>query len=254
MTGKNALVSGFPRHDRARSAGRTFAPKDLGLRLMLLVAGVLLGATPLRAAEPIQNPSQFTPGFLAFLKSDAHRRALYDKAREQNARLPGSCPTVVYSLPGVITFFEPVTTDADGTPTQGVWAEAVDAAGCGMTRRYNIVTLAPPGKPLRTEAMLPGTTKADPLLQRDSLAQVYEAMTAATNQRDCKNVAITDTRFEAYEGGPVKNAKSGPNARPWRELWTLWACGRIVEVPLHFVPDEKGTAIRVSAQEVKLRK
>jgi hypothetical protein len=35
----------------------------------------------------------------------------------------------------------------------------------------------------------------------------------------------------------------GRESRPWREVWTISACGALYDVPLRFTPNARGTAL-----------
>jgi hypothetical protein len=83
---------------------------------------------------------------------------------------------------------------------------------------------------LRTVAMLPGESAADPLLQRDAMQGALAALIPAT-PKDCKHTVATDT---SVIGSP-------PNGRdPWVERWTFDLCGKKAALDVTFTPSPNG--------------
>ena len=102
--------------------------------------------------------------------------------------------------------------------------------------------IVPVGSSSRT-ALLPGTTIADPLLQRDGIR--YATLAAEANgpkPAGCNTVRVVDTAFGAY-GTPAPKARPGVDPRSWTENWTVDACGTSTLVKLSFLPDATGTTI-----------
>ncbi len=121
-------------------------------------------------------------------------------------------------------------------------------SGCGNTLQFNFVTGVSANTPLKTVALLPGDSKTDLTLMRDGLMYAYQG--ATMKARDCKQEIVVETKFDTWEGDAIRTALHGPNSRPWKETWTVWACGKLVDVPIHFVPDNNGTVIHVDGPEV----
>ena len=83
---------------------------------------------------------------------------------------------------------------------------------------------------LRTVAMLPGESAADPLLQRDAMQGALAALIPAT-PKDCEHTVATDT---SITGSP-------PNGRdPWVERWTFDLCGKKAALDVTFTPSPNG--------------
>ncbi|HYM32899.1 MAG TPA: hypothetical protein VEU47_16480 [Candidatus Cybelea sp.] len=203
------------------------------------------------AASPPVDPKLTTPALQKYMASPEHWQAVVDSAQRQNAIIPGSCSSLVFSHTGIVRQTKPVTMRPDGTPDEGFWGEAIEGKGCGTTKQFNLYTIAAANQPIKVIAAVPGNTHADILLQRDSLQYVFLA--AGVAAKDCKQQVVTEATFGDYEGGPLPNALAGPNARPWRETWTVWACGKLLDVPVHYLPDATGTGISVSNKEIKTR-
>jgi len=94
--------------------------------------------------------------------------------------------------------------------------------------------------------MLPGSTIASLLLQRDVAANVYISL-GAHAEKGCppSQYFIDDTRFVSMDSKLVANAKAGPNARAWDEEWSILACGKPIVLRVRFTPDAAGTGFAV---------
>ena len=58
---------------------------------------------------------------------------------------------------------------------------------------------------------------------------------------------MTDTAFLGIDGEtPGVLPVPGTKPRPWKEAWTLDACGKRSVVEMRFIPDTTGTAIKAS--------
>jgi hypothetical protein len=213
---------------------------------MIAAAAAALLAHGSAGAQGGGNP--VTPQIIAYLQSEVHGRALAGAAQQQLARIPGACPNGRYERIPSISFFAPAQFDAQGNPTHGAWKESFDYVGCDSRRRFNLITVVLPGKGAQVAPLLPGTTIADPRLQKDSILFAFTGTAALTH--DCKEKLVVDTHFDAWTGDVVKDAAS-PHARPWQETWTVWACGQAIDVPMHFTPDRTGTGIRSAPSEAK---
>ncbi len=77
--------------------------------------------------------------------------------------------------------------------------------------------------------LLPGTTNADPRLQRDAAVGATAALAGKTPQ-DCKRRFVTDTQI---------TSKFEPN-KPWQERWHYDLCGTMAQVDVTFSPSDKG--------------
>jgi len=210
---------------------------------------LLLISAPAAAQAPAASVS---PELSRYLVSFAHRNAVIAAARQSNALLPDACGTIELEPTLPVQIERAPRFDAFGRLIEGTWSEPVTVTGCGRTRRFNVETIALPHQEPQFFGLLPGTSRADAPLQHDGVRHVF--MATAGLVKGCARLAVTDTRFEDYEGGPALKLKPGPEARrPWRELWTVWRCGKIIEVELRFVPDAKGTTINVKPEAAKPR-
>jgi len=181
--------------------------------------------------------------FKKYIFSDYHQ-GLVGKAL---ASLPPlvfrRCPTLV-SKQSQTTIIKPISIGPNGLPNGGTWKQTFPISGCGNDTILNFFFFATADEKIRTIVGIPGTTHADPLLQRDSM--LY-AMIAAKAEKSCKEIHVINTEFLHEVGQPLEGARG----MPWDELWTLYTCGKKAQVRMHFIPDKTGTTITTSQGETK---
>lgn len=224
-----------------KSMRSTFATRRReGPAVRLAPVGVVLalGASTAAAATDPQK-------FQSYLYSDAYKAALSQAWKKvPRAALP-ACPALSDGKPSV-TLEQDVTFDAGGLPRSGAWWGRYPVTGCGTERIINIRFQAEPSG-VRFLVTLPGRTRANVVLQRDALT--YAFIGASTKARDCKDMVVADTAFDGFGLSP--GDKTAPETGPWRETWTVAACGKSFAVPLEFIPDATGTTINQRPAEVR---
>ena len=228
----------FHTNGRTRAARRTGpGPAGLMLGLLLLQVGTGWAATAPEATDPKK--------FQSYLYSDAYRAAL---AAAWKKVPPVSLPACGSLTDGnvSVTLQQDVAFDAKGLPKSGAWWGHYPVSGCGAERIINILFRAEPSG-VRFLVTLPGRTRANVVLQRDGLT--YAFVGAGTKVRDCKDMEVADTAFDGF--GLSSGDKKAPETGPWRETWTVAACGRMLAVPLEFIPDATGTTINQRPAEVR---
>ena len=205
-------------------------------RVSVCVAALLPAAG--RAADQPDVPSALG----SILTGPEHRAALMQAARAADGE---GCPGANYTTTGTVGVLTPLLTDAGGRLVAGEWKEQIRESGCGTERLLNALTRAGPDGALETQPLLPGSTIADPRLQRDSVRFAAGAMGGMPP--GCDGGAVTDTRFVGVDGQPagVLPLPASP-PRPWTEVWTLQACAKRAQVEMHFKPDATGTDIRAN--------
>ncbi len=122
--------------------------------------------------------------------------------------------------------------------------EHISVSGCGNDTILNLFfEVAPDGMKISSVAASPGTTHASILLQSEALRIAIASLQLLAN--GCSNAAVRNTRFESFGLMEPSTADSEPSAKfhPWWETWTLAACNRTFDVPMDFIPDERGTTI-----------
>jgi hypothetical protein len=129
-----------------------------------------------------------------------------------------------------------------------LWKQTFPISGCGNDTILNIYFVAKADEKIDTVAALPGTTAAD--LKQQADAVVYAVTGARFAVRDCESskFVVKNTKFEGFglSKPPLPDPGPGQRKRPW-----LTGCGRTVDVPIDFVPDQTGTQIILPRGEVE---
>ena len=97
-------------------------------------------------------------------------------------------------------------------------------------------------------ATVPGTTIADPVLQRDTLAFLAQKdLWDAGPEARCRTRKIVATEvLTPLDGGEVEGSR--PVAGRWVERWTLDRCGASVDYVIRFNTTRKGTTFLADPQ------
>lgn len=217
----------------------------IGRSLALLLLLMLPASGPAHAAT--QAEAQKLVGDInAFVDKPEHRQAVASAAT-QAFKTFQQCDSGTAGPADKPMFFPmlgPLSVDARGNLASGLLKESVLVTGCGKQKVENILTLSDKGQ-LKSVAGLPGTSHADPVLARDSMQ--YAFMGIARKVGQCRDIHVIDTQYDEFEGPPNPTAKSQTNGgRPWRETWTMNACGNLLDTDIHYIPDETGTAIQAT--------
>ncbi len=210
----------------------------IAIFLTVMIASITLAAEP----TPVNPDAAILQQRVVKLMGDAaHQNALKTAALDGFSKI-FDCSTGKFELTGPVSSYGPLNIDEAGHVTGGLLTERSRVTGCGNTLITNILTGFKSGNNISVFGM-PGTTKADPTLARDTVMYVFSAATLKI--RDCKQVKIINTEFVEFFGEPNLKAKFQANqGRPWREIWTIDVCGKErVPVPVEYVPDETGTTI-----------
>jgi hypothetical protein len=194
--------------------------------------------------QPIESRAQSIDGnqMQAFIGSDVYKGLL----TRALAGLPQTafprCPTLV-SGAAKVTIVKPMSFAGDGFPNAGLWKQRISVKGCGNDTVLNFYFSAGADEKINTVIGIPGATLADLTLQRDAV--LFANTGAMSVAKDCKKFDVTNTRFEGFglSKPPAPDPGPGNHFRPWRETWTVVGCGHMIDVPLDFIPDEKGTQI-----------
>jgi hypothetical protein len=152
-------------------------------------------------------------------------------------------PSAQFSVTDKIAVYEPLVFDGSGLLVTGAFKRAVNEQGCGTSRILNVLLWVQGAKSIATGALLPGTTRADPVLQKDAAGYAFNTanILASSSVENCQTPYLADTEFIEQESVVLEGAK-GPS---WRELWTLVWCTKKMQIPMRFIPDRTGTSITV---------
>ncbi len=85
-------------------------------------------------------------------------------------------------------------------------------------------------------AKLPGNSLTNIKLQNDAADMVFSV--AATKAGSCTRLEILSTQLitkPKYD--KVENEKAFAST-PWKEIWTVKACEKMIKIPIIFIPDE----------------
>jgi hypothetical protein len=193
-----------------------------------------------------QAQSAPAPTVMAFVDKPEHRQMVAATAVDAFEKLQGCDNGTPQPAAAPVLFgnLGPLGFDSSGNLTSGLIKESVIVSGCGKQKVENILTLSDKGQ-VKIIPGVAGTSKVDPLLAKDSMQYAYNAALPKIGQ--CKDVKVIDTRYDDVEGPPNPRAKFQANGgRPWRETWTLNACGTLIDSTIHYIPDETGTGIASS--------
>jgi hypothetical protein len=206
--------------------------------LPVLFLGLVLSAK----ADPIP----MSPELKAFLMRPDQQQAVIGMMGQQWRTIFENCPSP--KLQGMnVLITTPPKLDSSGTPVSGEWRMVGRVDGCGETRILNVEYLFTPDGQMKRLALLPGTTVANLRLQHDALIYAGAGMAKLT-PKDCKDIKDIDTKFIAFDDTSTANGVSG---HPWKEEWTVRACGVTGIVTMHFAPDATGTNIHASLNETR---
>ena len=186
---------------------------------------------PYIQAKPDAVTKAFGAAVSAKIFSDAYTPIRRDTVLRSTKRIPGfECSDDPPITLGEITPY-PIKPGAIS------WVERYSLTCKPRAQRNFLMILE--GDQARMIELLPGTTVADPQLQRDAFAGSSAAI-AGTRPAGCDKQWVTDTR--------VTTAYNGRD--PWTERWSYDVCGAKAEVDMTFTPS-KGAGTSWGAKLVK---
>jgi hypothetical protein len=232
----------------AQCSARVRGVKRFGLALAVLAALV---------CHPTETPAQttdmgpiikFMNSFKDLLNSEAYRNAVEERAREQLTALPTPCPTAELKRDLRISQYEQFRfneIDDEGRLVGGMWGQPFDVKDCGDLTRVNVLVVGNPEQGMQTSLYVPGVATGHPKILVALMAEVAKATVERTPQ--CDKRSIINTTYRGSDADLVKDPK---NKRPFTQIWTVWACDAVLDVPVHFTPGPKGIDARVIPTEV----
>jgi hypothetical protein len=204
-------------------------------------------------ADPADEMSRSdTKGFNAYLASPAFDARQADFVKMAKGAFFKTCETVTLGERQV-RLIKPVRIGDDGQPSDGVWKVSLSADGCGTARLLNAFFLAAQKKVVFL-LTYPGTTDADPVLQRDTVMYVLTAASLQGAKCDVKTSLIINTHYDGEEKlspapGPAGDKLGLANVQK-NETWTAEVCGHFYAVKVKYVRNLLGTNISTSNKEV----
>lgn len=198
-------------------------------RFLAVPAALALGLISARA-DTIHAPS---PELADYIDSPTRSAEMAQTVRRMIPLVAGSCRDVRAATSTWTRIYKPIRFGSDGLPVAGAFREIVPVSVCGETITLNILATAQPDGSVQRINLLPGTSLADPILQKDVLASAYAA---ASHGRRCRSFAVRTTAA----------AEKEPDGS-WTETWDVRACGRAVPLTVAFHPSaDGGTEFKVS--------
>lgn len=202
-------------------------------RALPLLPIILLSV--LSAPSMAQVNEETVRKFHRFLGSWTYSTLVAKRALDNDAALPPRCNRRrVVARRLVALPVRPQFIATRQVPVAGAWVERVAIRRCGSVVQHNIFVTASKVRGLVARAGFPGTTRAALDLQiavgKRALKRVLEF------RRGCRRVDIVDTK--------VTGGSRNPRA-PWTEVWTIWACGKLVRQTWEFTPGAGGTSYRL---------
>ncbi|WP_118184648.1 hypothetical protein [Paraburkholderia phosphatilytica] len=193
--------------------------------------------------EHVESVNGVPPGTFEKVQAYLRQPLLASMAREQFVRveqsLPGYCPSMKWRSSNLLILRGPVFDTSSGI-AGGTFRESWTGQGCGDAHPVlNLWTVSAPNQPPHVFQSYPGSSIADPQVQRDLLPIAQTS--AAARVPSCGNLGVVDTHFDTYEGDPIRTV-NGRMQRPWREEWLMTGCSHAVKIVMHFVPDASGTS------------
>lgn len=189
--------------------------------------------------------------FSHLLADQTLQQRILDAAGRSTVVLENPCLAAQYTLDNKPFVHNAPAFDGSGRIVAGDWKQVVHEQGCGQTRVLNVLVVVQGPSSLATIPLLPGTTHAGPVVQKDAVKYAVQVVATVPGGHDanCKIGYVEDTEFVSQESTAVQGGK-GP---PWRELWTLVSCVQKMQVPMLFVPDATGTSVSAGPnKEVKV--
>jgi hypothetical protein len=183
--------------------------------------------------------------FSKMVSDPIEQKQVLNVAKNSGVVVNDPCPSANFSILNQFAIYKPLAFDGSGRPMEGAWKQSVAEKGCGQDRLLNVFFWLDANSSVRVMPLFPGTTRADPQLQKDAMP--HAAIAAQWPEKDCKTGYMENTEFIRETGEPLEGAKG----KPWDELWTLASCAKKAKVTLHFIPDKTGTTIHTSLQETK---
>jgi hypothetical protein len=202
-----------------------------------------------RRRRAARAASRAVAEFRDILRHPHHRGAVLQAAQQGASWINDPCPSAEFAWSEQITIYQPAEFDQQAKPVAGSWKESVTASGCGGERMLNVLTSVPSPGALVSSVLLAGSTRADPLLQRDSVRYAVAASGGAPPS--CRRVYIADTKFIGFEGAPDPGVPPERRVSPWREEWSVVACDKRSVAILHFTPTSTGTNISTNLGETR---
>lgn len=122
------------------------------------------------------------------------------------------------------------------TGADGMWAARFEGVACGHTAVGNVLFDMRDG-PVKISELVPGETRADPVLQGDVRKSFVMSLMRAQKKPCGESLKIRNTTV-------VEQPKK--DGAPWREVWVGTACKQDFGQVVTFMPNEKGVGFTMA--------
>ena len=208
------------------------------------------------SAERGQQQRDNGEAFSRFALGEANLAAVQDVVRKQIASFPGACNAISFSKGNWGYTLDPdLRMDFDhNIPVAGTkWGQSVTADVCGTTTSFRVLNNVREDGTIERTAEVPGETLTheEPSLQRRAIAAALHGA-ARANPSGCGHRVVVDTAavMEFDPTAPVRPHCGSYEPEPWKEKWTVAACGQRVNVTVKFTPSGKRTRVKEIAREI----
>jgi hypothetical protein len=208
------------------------------------------------SAERGQQQRDNREAFGRFALGEANLAAVHDVMRKQIASFPSACNAITFSKQGWgLSYSGDLRMDLDrNIPlSRTKWGQSASADNCGTTKSFHVLNSVREDGTIKRTVEVPGETLTgwpeEPTLQRRAIAAALHGA-ASAKPAGCGHRAVVDTAavMEFHPSAPVRTGCGSYEPEPWKENWTVAACGQRINVTLKFTPSGKRTQVKEIAR------
>jgi hypothetical protein len=204
---------------------------------------VLSGSAATAVADTDTANTQATPSAMlqSFISDARVKQSIEGIAAHSAVMLQSKCTEVQYAADTTFEILRPPTFDGSGNPTSGAWKQSITEKGCDESHVLNVLVEVKDGGGIAAAPLLPGTTRVDPVAQKEALDKAIAVANEVPHSGDpnCRSGYVADTRSAEDKTDTTKRAATPE----WKESWTLIACRRKFLMPMSFKLTDKGLHI-----------
>jgi len=179
-------------------------------------------------ASPRELAKKYGKSLAARVFSDELTASRAARIRDSVAHIPrADCPE---DPKFILREVQPLLLD----DTEVMWIERFEVA-CTSPRRRTLL-MRKQGEGIEVVPMAPGTTLATAFIQGDA-GTIARRAAVADDPDGCQQTAVIETNI---------SDPPAANGAPWDERWTVYACGRMVDVIVSFTPSA-GNETKIAA-------
>jgi hypothetical protein len=150
-------------------------------RMKSVASAIVLGVVSFASSGRADDQSALSQ----LLNDQTLQQRILDAAGRSTVMIQNPCASAHYALENKLFIHTAPTLDSSGRIVAGEWRRAVHEEGCGQTRVLNVLVRAQGPSTLSTLPLLPGTTHAGPVLQKDAVQ--YAVQSAASVPRGIRS-------------------------------------------------------------------